>query len=97
MTPLFAQTWLARLLGAEGLEPGAETRVELTWENLPSSWGVFVLLAAIIGIAWFVLWLYRREIVPEAPRGEKWLRRLLAFLRLGALLGLLLIFLAPAW
>ena len=93
---MLAQTWIARLLGAEDLETGGDARVELVWENLPSSWGVFVLIAGVVGIGWLVWCLYRREVVPDSPRGARWLRRFLALLRLGTLLTLLFIFLGPA-
>lgn len=87
--------WLLKLLGSKGDIPEG-ARAELVWENLPSSWGVFVLIAVVAALAWFVLWLYRRETVPDAPSREKWIRRALAALRLGTLATLVLIFLGPA-
>jgi len=88
--------WLLRLLGSNAGDIPEDARAELVWENLPSSWGVFLLLAFVVGIAWLVLWLYRRETVPDRPPREKWIRRALAALRLATLATLLFIFLGPA-
>ena len=65
---------------------------ELQWGNLPESWGVFVLIAIVMGIAGFVFWLYSREI-DTCPRP---LRMFLACLRFSVLLLLVLIALKPS-
>ncbi len=81
------------LLGYDELRsapPGSKTILELT--NLPTSWGVFVLIAVIVAVLWGVFYLYRREIDTCPP----WVKMLLAGLRAGVVLLLLCIFLGPA-
>lgn len=87
-----ARTWIERLLGFDGsrIPDGAE--VQFAWTNLPQSWGVFVLIAVSLVLAWLIVWLYRHEIAVCPPR----VRRLLAGLRLLVLLVLLAVFLGPA-
>lgn len=60
--------------------------------NMPESWGVFVLLAVVVLMAWFVLRTYRRESA-SCPR---WAKNFLATLRLLVCAALLLIFLEPS-
>jgi hypothetical protein len=81
-------TWLGYdfSTAAEGARP------ELVWTNLPASWGVFVLIAAVAAIIWAVFSIYRREI-DTCPR---WVKMLLAALRTAVVLLLLVIFLGPA-
>ncbi|HUE72636.1 MAG TPA: hypothetical protein VMP01_17250, partial [Pirellulaceae bacterium] len=93
----FAQSsaWdgLLWLLGYDELRsapPGSKTVLELT--NLPTSWGVFVLIAVVVAVLWGVFYLYRREI-DTCPL---WVKMLLAGLRTGVVLLLLCIFLGPA-
>jgi len=81
-------TWLGYdfSTSAEGARP------ELVWTNLPASWGVFVLIAAVAAIIWAVYSVYRREI-DTCPA---WVKMLLATLRTAVVLLLVVIFLGPA-
>jgi hypothetical protein len=97
LAPLLAdlapwQQTLLRLVGYDfGSSPaGAEPQVQ--WTNLPASWGVFVLIAAVLAILWAVYSLYRKEI-DTCPL---WGKVLLATLRSAAVLLLVVIFLGPA-
>ena len=40
-----------------------DAEVSFRFGNLPESWGVFVLVAAVFLIGWFVLRTYRRDIM----------------------------------
>jgi von Willebrand factor type A domain len=79
-------------LGHDFSQSSANAEAELLWTNLPESWGVFVLLAVVAGALYGVIWLYRRELATCPPWGQL----LLASLRGGAVLLLVLIFLGPA-
>lgn len=85
-----SEHWLARLLGLENVPPDATWQFTLT--GAPHSWGVFVLIAAVVAGFVFVTWLYKWEI-DTCPR---WGKRLLATVRFAVLLLLVLIFLGPA-
>ncbi len=65
---------------------------QLQWANMPESWGVFVLIAAVLAIAALVFWLYTREI-DTCPRPVK---LCLGCLRFAVLLILVLMFLKPS-
>ncbi len=75
-----------------GNDPTKAGSPKLVWANFPESWGVFVLLAAVAAIVYGVFWLYRREINTCPPA----LKMVLAVLRLGVLLLLLILFLKPS-
>lgn len=72
--------------------PESDGEVQLQWLNLPSSWGVFVLLLVIAVVVYFVYRLYQNERIKGGP----WLRPVLLGLRLLTLLFLLLLFLQPS-
>ena len=84
--------WLQKLLGFDtsNIPPGAE--VDLTWSNMPQSWGVFVMLALVLLGFYTIRWLYRREL-DTCPL---WVKRILVGLRMAVLLVLLAIYLGPA-
>src|SRR3982750_1383405 len=86
--------WQRSLLQWLGCDFGdsASGRAELLWTNLPTSWGVFVMLAAVAAIVYAIFALYRREL-ESCPL---WAKTLLASLRVGAMLLLAIIFLDPA-
>jgi hypothetical protein len=83
--------WL-KLLGFDQSEIPEGSEASLVFEYLPESWGVFVLIAAIIFILWFSFSIYRRETGSASP-GAK---RVLALLRIAAFAVALLILLGPA-
>jgi hypothetical protein len=88
--PLLAEnSWLKWIIGNDPTKSGTP---RLQWANFPESWGVFVLIGLLIGLAYAVFWLYRREI-NTCPPGWKWL---LAGLRLSVLLLLVGMFLKPS-
>lgn len=75
-----------------GNDPTKSGDPKLQWANLPESWGVFLLLAAIAAVSFGVFWLYRREI-NTCPMP---LKMLLGGLRLTVLLMLIAMFLKPS-
>ncbi len=75
-----------------GNDPTKSGDPKLQWANLPESWGVFLLLAAIAAVSCGVFWLYRREI-NTCPMP---LKMLLGGLRLTVLLLLIAMFLKPS-
>ena len=75
-----------------GNDPTKSGDPKLQWANLPESWGVFLLLAAIAAVSCGVFWLYRREI-NTCPMP---LKMLLGGLRLTVLLMLIAMFLKPS-
>jgi len=85
---LLGESFLNWLVG----RPESDGEVQLQWLNLPSSWGVFVMLAIVATVVVVVYRLYRRENV----EGPTWMRPLLITLRLLTLLFLLLLFLQPS-
>ena len=92
---LLAQTLLAKgniLEWVLGSDPDRAGTPKLVWLNMPESWGVFVLLAAIIAIFFGVFWMYRREI-STCPMPIK---LLMGTLRLSVLLLLLAMYLKPS-
>lgn len=62
------------------------------WAGLPESWGVFVWIAAVLGIGAAVFWLYRRE----SGNAPAWVRTMLACVRFLVLLGLVVLLLRPS-
>jgi len=75
-----------------GGDPEASGTPRIQWANLPESWGVFVLIIAIVAIVFGVFWMYRREI-STCPMPIK---MLMGFLRLAVLLMLLVMYLEPS-
>lgn len=71
--------------------PDGATR-DLLWTNAPQSWGVFVLIAAVLAAALGIFYLYRREIA-SCPRP---VRLVLAGLRTLVLVLLVVVALGPA-
>ncbi|MCH2183612.1 MAG: VWA domain-containing protein [Mariniblastus sp.] len=75
-----------------GQDPGRMGEPRLEWTNMPESWGVFVLLFALILIVFGVFWMYRREI-DTCPMPIK---LLMAGLRLATLLFFIALLLRPS-
>ncbi|MCI0359733.1 MAG: VWA domain-containing protein, partial [Planctomycetaceae bacterium] len=86
------QRTLLTWLGYDFSSSAEGARPELVWTNLPASWGVFVLIAAVAALIWAVYWVYRREI-DTCPA---WVKMVLATLRTAVVLLLVVIFLGPA-
>jgi hypothetical protein len=84
--------WLLRLLGFDTDRIPENADVSMTWTNLPQSWQVFVLIAAVLGMLYVVGWLYSRETETASPR----VKAVLAGLRIAVVLVLLAVFLGPA-
>lgn len=84
--------WLQKLLGFDtsNVPPGAE--VNLVWSNMPQSWGVFLVIGAVLLGFYIVRWLYRHEL-DTCPA---WVKRVLVGLRVAVLLVLLAVYLGPA-
>ncbi|MFQ5730399.1 MAG: VWA domain-containing protein [Planctomycetaceae bacterium] len=84
--------WVLQLLGfdTDGVPDGAE--LQPTFTNLPQSWQVFVLIAAVLGLGYVVAMLYWKEIDTCSKR----VKVVLAALRTAVLLVLLAVFLGPA-
>jgi len=80
------------LLGIDPAEVRADSDPQWVWQNAPSSWSVFVMLAVVAALCAAVIYLYRREITTCPPRA-KWL---LAGLRLAAIALLIGIYLDPS-
>ena len=87
-----ASRGLLWLLGYEQGQSAGSGRPVLELTNEPTSWGVFLLIAVVAAVLWGVFWLYRREI-DVCPL---WVKMLLAGLRTGVVLLLVIIFLGPA-
>ncbi|MGK0189673.1 MAG: hypothetical protein ACI9R3_005490 [Verrucomicrobiales bacterium] len=83
--------WLT-LFGFDQSEIPEGSEASLTFEYMPQSWGVFVLVAAIIGVIWFSFAIYRRESGSASP----WMKRVLAILRIAAFALAILILLGPS-
>ena len=66
--------WLEWLLGLDTSSIPEDAQIETTFTNLPHSWQVFVLIAVVGALAYFVYWLYRREMA-TCPI---WAKRVLA-------------------
>lgn len=75
-----------------GEDPDRAGTPQLQWANMPESWGVFVLIAVVLGLAFGVFWMYRREI-NTCPMPIK---LVMAGLRLAVLLLLVALFLKPS-
>jgi hypothetical protein len=86
------QQSLLEWLGYDFSRSTAGERPELLWTNKPESWGVFLLIAVVAAVIYAVFFLYRREL-DSCPR---WGKLLLAGLRTGVVLLLVVIFLGPA-
>ena len=84
-------TWL-RFLGFDpsSIPEGAE--VELSFNNLPQSWGVFVLIAVVLGLLLLTIRTYRRE-NPSCPM---WAKHLISTFRILVILILLVVYLDPS-
>jgi hypothetical protein len=80
------------LLGVGGDEIPADADVRLTWTNLPQSWRVFAVLFVVAALVYGIVYLYRRDAEKLSPGA----RRLLAGLRIAAVLLLALVALGPA-
>lgn len=84
--------WL-RILGVDPsrIPDGAHT--EFIFTDPPRSWGVFVMIAVLVGVVWGTFWLYRRErtegVTPRA-------RYVLAGVRSAVLIVLLIVLMGPA-
>ncbi len=86
---LAQENFLNRLFRSESDQPG---ELRWQWMNLPESWGVFVWLLIFVLVISGAIWLYRRESkVCPFP-----IRMLLAGLRVGVLLFLLLLLFKPS-
>jgi len=72
--------------------PESEGEVLLRWLNMPTSWGVFLLLAVVLAVVAGVIYMYRKERVQGGPV----LRGTLITLRFLTLLFLLGLFLQPS-
>src|SRR6478609_539039 len=91
----YLSSWQLALLRGLGVRTDGtppDARAEWLWTNLPTSWGVFVVLALLAAGLYAIAALYRREIA-SCPI---WMKTLLATLRSGVMLLLAVIFLNPA-
>ncbi len=82
--------WLAGYNDLREIPPDAKMTRELL--NQPTSWGVFVMIAAVLGLLYAIYALYRREMA-GCPQ---WVKMVLATLRAAAILLLVFILLNPA-
>lgn len=89
ITVLAENGWLEWLVGRSADRTGTP---RLEWAAMPESWGVFVLVAAIVMVGAAVIWLYRREI-DSCPRHIK---LILAGLRLAVVLLFIALLLRPS-
>lgn len=78
--------------GYDASQVPEDAKVEFLLTNLPTSWGVFVLIAAVAAMLYGVVNLYRREL-DTCPA---WVKLLLAGMRCGVVLLLVVIFLGPS-
>ena len=83
--------WL-RVLGFDlsRIPKGADT--EFVWTHAPTSWGVFVLLGLVAGLAYLAYTLYRREMSTCRPG----IKAFLAVVRIAVLVVLVVVFMGPA-
>ena len=75
-----------------GADPESTGTPRIDWVNMPESWGVFILILAVVAIIFGVFWMYRREI-STCPMPIK---MLMGFLRLAVLLLLVALYLQPS-
>jgi von Willebrand factor type A domain len=87
-----SSNWFLQLLGFKTDSIPENADVSLTWTNLPQSWQVFVLIAAVLGLVYIVGWLYARE----SDTCTRRVKVVLAGLRIAVVLVLLAVFLGPA-
>jgi len=87
-----SSNWFLKLLGFETDSIPENADVSVTWTNLPQSWQVFVLIAAVAVMVYIVGWLYARETDTCSRR----VKAVLAGLRIAVVLVLLAVFLGPA-
>lgn len=92
--PLGATLWdtVATWFGYDRSAVPPDSKVEFLFTSMPESWGVFVLIAAVVAMLYGVIYLYRRELA-TCPQ---WVKIVLASLRCGVVLLLTLIFLGPS-
>jgi hypothetical protein len=91
----YLTTWqidLLRGLGVRMDDAPSDARVEVTWLNLPESWGALVLIGMVVAVLYAIVWLYRRE-MKSCPL---WVKGGLAALRCSAVLVIVGILLGPA-
>ena len=86
-----SESWL-KILGFDPSRIPEGARTEFIWTHVPTSWGVFVLLACVAGLLYLAYALYRRE-TAQCPRLVK---VVLAVIRMTALVVLVLVFMGPA-
>ncbi|QDU30970.1 hypothetical protein ETAA8_61230 [Anatilimnocola aggregata] len=94
-SPPAAESWwqsLLKLLGHDFKDVAPGEKIEFQWTNMPTSAGVFLLIAVICALVYAVFFLYRREL-DTCPR---WVKTILAVLRTGVVLLLTIIFLGPS-
>ncbi len=89
ITVLAENGWLEWLVGRS---PDRTGTPRLEWAAMPESWGVFVLVVAIVAIGAAIIWLYRREI-ESCPRHIK---LILAGLRLAVVMLFVALLLRPS-
>ena len=84
--------WIHWLLGVDSSGIPDNADIQLTWLNLPRSWGVFALIGVVAAAIYLVIILYRRE-VGTCSGGAK---RFLSAVRIVVIFVLAGVFLAPA-
>ncbi|MGI9243865.1 MAG: VWA domain-containing protein, partial [Verrucomicrobiales bacterium] len=84
-------TWL-RYLGFDASSIPEDAEVELSFTNLPQSWGIFVLIAVALALIMLTVRTYRRE-NPSCPM---WAKHLISIFRILVLLILLIVYLDPS-
>lgn len=84
--------WLLKILGHNFQDVAPGEKIEFEWMNMPTSAGVFVLIAVVLALMYAVFYLYRRE----NDTCPQWVKLILAGLRTGVVLLLTVIFLGPA-
>ncbi|MFT5105291.1 MAG: hypothetical protein ACI9UA_000910, partial [Pseudoalteromonas tetraodonis] len=84
-------TWL-KFLGFDGSSIPEDAEVELSFTNMPQSWGVFVLIAVALGLVVLTVRTYRRE----NTACPMWAKHLISVFRILVLLILLVVYLDPS-
>ena len=59
--PVFANTWWLKLFGFDEDRIPDGATIQFIFMHLPVSWGVFVFIGACLLLAWFTIYIYRRE------------------------------------